>query len=127
MTSYPDKPKLLVVDDEIEYCSLIEEYLADKYNVCLSYDGEEAVKKAKEFLPDCVLLDVKMPRMDGLTALELIKASLPKTPVIMVSASGSIRVAEESLKRGAFDYIMKPVILEELEEKIASALKFGVR
>lgn len=117
-----NKQKLLVVDDEIEYCSLIEEYFSDKYDVRVSYDGEEAVKKTKEFLPDCVLLDVKMPRMDGITALELIRASFPQTPVIMVSASGSIRVAEESIKRGAFGYILKPVDLEELENKIEIAL-----
>lgn len=122
MTKPCKKPKLLVVDDEVEYCSLIQECFSEKYEVRVTYDGEEAIKEVHEFLPDCVLLDVKMPKMNGITALGLIKSSHPKTQVIMVSASGSIRVAEESLKRGAFDYILKPVDLKELEDKIESAL-----
>lgn len=122
MTKPNKKPKLLVVDDEVEYCSLIQEYFSEKYEVRVTYDGEEAIREVHEFLPDCVLLDVKMPKMNGITALGLIKSSHPKIQVIMVSASGSIRVAEESIKRGAFDYILKPVDLKELEDKIESAL-----
>ena len=123
MTKPNKKPKILVVDDEVEYCSLIQEYFSGKYDIRVAYDGEEAVRKANEFLPDCVLLDVRMPEMDGITALGLIKSAHPQTQVIMVSASGSIRVAEESLRRGAFDYILKPVDLKELESKIESSLK----
>ena len=67
------KSKLLIVDDEVEHCSLLPEYFSGKYDVCTAYDGEEAVKKVDEFLPECILLDVKMPKMDGLTVLGLIK------------------------------------------------------
>ena len=120
----PDKkPKLLVVDDEIEHCSLIKDYFSDKYEVCVAYDGVDAVNKVGEFAPDCVLMDIKMPKMDGITALELIKTSHAKIPVIMVSASGSVRAATESVKKGADDYILKPVDLQELENKIEIALR----
>lgn len=112
-----------MVDDEVEHCSLLMEYFSSKYDVRVAYDGEEAIKTAEAFLPDCILLDIKMPKMNGITALGLIKSSHPEIKVIMLSASGSIRSAEEAMKRGALDYILKPVDLMELEEKIENALK----
>ena len=117
------KPRLLIVDDEVEYCSLLREYFSENYDVIVAYDGEDGLAAVAEFHPDCVLMDVKMPKMDGITALGAIKSSHQGIPVIMVSASGSMRAAEESIKRGAFDYILKPIDLKELEDKIESALR----
>lgn len=117
------KAKLLVVDDEVEYCSLLQEYFFENYDVEVANNGQEALQKVEAFQPGCVLLDVKMPKMAGVEALTLIKASHPETRVIMVSASGTLRLAELCLEQGAFDYILKPINLEELKNKIESALE----
>lgn len=114
--------KILFVDDEVEFCSLMREYFSTKYDVETASDGQEALSKLEEFQPGCILLDLKMPQMDGLEALKLIKLSYPDMKVIIVSASGTIKKTEECLKEGAIDYILKPIDLDELENKIESVL-----
>jgi len=116
------KAKILVVDDEVQYCSLMQEYFSAEYDVATANDGREALTKLKDFQPDCVLLDMKMPNMDGLKTLTSIKSSYPDMKVIMISASGTTRIAEKCLEEGAFDYILKPIDLQELQNKLASAL-----
>lgn len=122
--AYPDtKSKILIVDDETEICSLLREYFQDVYCVEVANDGQEALSKAREYRPDCILLDVKMPKLNGLDALKAIKTDFPDAEIIMVTAAGSVRVATESVSRGAFGYVFKPVDLDDLENKIQLALE----
>lgn len=122
---HKNRPKLLVVDDEAEYCSLIKEYFSTKYDVSVACDGEKALRSIDDNQPDCILMDLKMPTLNGLDTLKSIKSSTLKTPVIIVSASGSIIAVQKCFDLGAFDYILKPVNLDELEGRIISALKIN--
>ena len=117
------KPKLLVVDDEVEVCSILKEFLAAQFIIEIAHDGASALQKAETLKPDIVLLDIRMPVMGGEQALKKIKSSLPNTQIIMLTAIGSNAIAEKCLKEGAFRYIMKPVDLDILEDAINSALK----
>mgnify|MGYP000195900936 CR=1 FL=1 len=77
-------------------------------------DGREALKKAAELLPQIIILDVKMPRMDGLEALEEIRKASPNSKTIILSGYSSFEYAQRALKLGACDYLLKPVAKEEL-------------
>jgi DNA-binding NtrC family response regulator len=122
MNNIRAKPMLLVVDDEVDICSLLKECLEDRFVVEMAHNGTEALQKVEVFKPDIVLLDIRMPVMSGMQALKAIKLSQPDTRVIMLTAMGSTATAEECLKQGAFGYIMKPVDLDVLEDTIRSAL-----
>jgi len=109
------KFNLLVVDDEL----IIRESLAgwlqrDGYQVETAESGVQALKKAEAQHYDIMLVDVKMPEMDGLTLLKHLKERDPATAVVMMTAYGSIEDAVEAIKQGAFDYLLKPFDLEEL-------------
>ncbi|MDD3581285.1 MAG: sigma-54 dependent transcriptional regulator [Desulfobacca sp.] len=109
------KFNLLVVDDEL----IIRESLAgwlqrDGYQVETADHGAQALEKAAAKHYDIMLVDVKMPEMDGLTLLKHIKEQNPDTAVVMMTAYGSIEDAVEAIKQGAFDYLLKPFDLEEL-------------
>lgn len=87
-------------------------------------NGEEALKIFRSEEPDLVILDIKMPIMDGIEVLRNIKDLNPNTPVIMITAHGSIEVAVEAMKIGALDYISKPFDNEELRVTIRKALEY---
>lgn len=114
-------PKILVVDDEVEICSLLEKYFEGRYEIALAHDGREALREVKGFQPDCILLDIRMPDMDGMEVLKAVKLSYPKIKTIMVTAVGDNKIAEQCLRRGAFDYLLKPIDLDELDRKVRSA------
>lgn len=122
MNNVHEKPRLLVVDDEVDICSLLKEYFEGRFVVETAHNGAEALQKADIFKPDIALLDVKMPVMGGMLALKAIKLSQPNTRVIMLTAIGSGVATEECLKQGAFGYVTKPVELDVLEDIIRSAL-----
>ncbi|MFP3868283.1 MAG: sigma-54-dependent transcriptional regulator [Desulfobacteraceae bacterium] len=109
------KFNLLVVDDEL----IIRESLAgwlqrDGYQVETADSAAQALAKIEAKHYDIMLIDVKMPEMDGLTLLQHLKKRDPDTGVIMMTAYGSIEDAVEAMKKGAFDYLLKPFDLEEL-------------
>ena len=117
------KQKLLVVDDEVDVCSILEEFLTAQFVIEIAHDGVSALQKAETLKPDIVLLDIRMPVMGGEQALKKIKSSLPNTQIIMLTAIGSNAIAEKCLKEGAFRYIMKPVDLDILEDACQGLLK----
>jgi len=114
--------KILVVDDERAIRSTLKEILEyEKYSVADAADGMEALELAKNDQFDVILLDIKMPRMDGLEVLEEI-LKFSDTPVVMISGHGTIETAVEAIKKGAYDYIAKPLDLNRLLITIRNAL-----
>ena len=117
-------PKLLVVDDEIEICDFLKMFFEERdFNVEVAYSGVEALEKAASFKPDVVLLDIKLPGMDGLEVLTKIKEQYPRMRVLMVTAIETSEKSDEALRLGADNYITKPLSLEYLENDVRDKLK----
>ena len=106
--------RVLIVDDEPGIRESLRLTLRDEYDLLLAESGEEALRSAQSSRPDVVLLDIVMPGMDGLAALERLKAFDPCLPVIMVTATRTIKTAVTAIKLGAYDYIQKPFEIEDL-------------
>ena len=113
---------ILLVDDEKDFVEMLSLRLEEEgHRVRKAYDGEEGLADMAKFEPDVVILDLKMPGMDGITVLQAIKAKHPVVEVILLTGHGSIDTAVEGLKSGAFDYVQKPANFEELLEKLEAA------
>lgn len=114
---------ILIVDDEKAIRKTLTEILTfEGFTVDEAADGVEAVKKIKEGNYDCVLCDIKMPKMDGIEVLEQIREHKPDTPFIVISGHGNIETAVEAVKKGAFDFIAKPPDLNRLLITIRNAM-----
>ena len=108
--------KILVVDDEIEVCKVMKEFLSIKgYTVFTAQNGQDALGIVRAEKPHIVLLDVIMPKMDGIQTLTAIKKAAPRTGIIMITAVTDETLGNQALKMGADDYITKPVDLDYLE------------
>ncbi|CCK80093.1 response regulator [Desulfobacula toluolica] len=115
------KIKVLMVDDEKRFRETTKKILMKKgFETILAESGEEALEKISE-APDVVILDIKMPGIDGHEALARIKKINPDLPVIMLTGHGGIPSAREALVEGAFDYLSKPCDIDLLAEKIKEA------
>lgn len=118
------KDKILVADDEPSMREFLEIMLKKEgYKVSLASNGEEVVKWIENDLFDLVLLDIRMPKLDGLSALKKIKTIAPETIVIMITAFASADTAIKAMKEGAYDYITKPFKVEEIKLVIKNALE----
>lgn len=106
---------ILLIDDEASIRRTLKEILEfEKYQVLEAPDGFSAIDIFKKSAIDIVLLDIKMPKMDGLEVLDFLQEINPEVPVIMISGHGNIDTAVEAVKKGAFDYIAKPPDLNRL-------------
>src|SRR4030042_5776393 len=116
---------ILVVDDEKEIREFLNKALSrlGKYHVELAESGEEALRKIAKDRFDLVLTDLKMPKMDGLQLIAEIAKSKPETLTVMRTGHGTIDSALEAMKRGASDYLMKPLNLDELIVRIQKVLE----
>ncbi|XZF13128.1 sigma-54-dependent transcriptional regulator [Chitinophagaceae bacterium MMS25-I14] len=115
--------KILVIDDEKAIRSTLSEILGfEGYIIEEAADGQEGAKKIRENNYDCVLCDIKMPKMDGMEVLDIIREHKPDTPFILISGHGNIETAVEAVKKGAFDYISKPPDLNRLLITIRNAM-----
>jgi len=115
--------KVLIVDDEQSIRRTLREILEfEKYDVDEASDGLECLVKLKRAQYDVVVMDIKMPKMDGLDALERVAIIAPDTPTVMISGHGNIETAVEAVKKGAFDYIAKPPDLNRLLITIRNAM-----
>jgi two-component system, NtrC family, nitrogen regulation response regulator NtrX len=117
------KSRILVIDDEAEIrrsVRMILEY--EGYDVLEASSGPEGVAMAERESPDLVFLDIKMPGMDGLEALQRIKAANEPLPVVIISGHGTVSTAVEATKAGAFDFIEKPLASERVLVTIRNAL-----
>ncbi len=116
-------PKILVVDDDKGIRRTLRDILEmEKYEVQEAVDGLDCMVKIKQGKYDVVILDVKMPKMDGMEVMDKIQTSRPDLPVVMISGHGNIDTAVESVKKGAFDYIQKPPDLNRLLITIRNAM-----
>ena len=106
--------KILIVDDEPSHRLMLSAHLKSGYDVSEASDGLTAVEAVKKRFFDLVLMDIRMPGMDGLEALRQIKAISPGIVVFIMTAFQSVETAREALRQGASDYIVKPVDTEEL-------------
>jgi len=115
--------KILIVDDDKSIRKTLRDILEfEKYQIDEAGDGLECIVKIKQNQYDVVILDVKMPKMDGMEAIEKIQGISPDIPVIMISGHGNIDTAVESVKKGAFDFIQKPPDLNRLLITLRNAM-----
>src|SRR5262252_3403409 len=117
------RKRVLVVDDERGVRESLRLTLCDDYDLLLAASGGEALRIAQAERPDVVLLDIVMPGMDGLAALERLKAIDPCLPVVMVTATKTLKTAVTAIKLGAYDYIVKPFELEDLRIRLNNATR----
>ncbi len=115
--------RVLIVDDEKSIRKTLRDILEfENYEVDEAMDGLECVVKIKQHTYDVIILDIKMPKMDGMDALERIQEIATETPVVMISGHATIDTAVDAVKRGAFDFISKPPDLNRLLITIRNAI-----
>jgi DNA-binding response OmpR family regulator len=118
--------KVLLVDDEKEFVVTLAERLGMRgIDTETVFEGEGALKKLETYEPDVMVLDLMMPGMSGLTVLEKVKKLYPKIEVILLTGIGSTSEGLTGMRLGAFDYLMKPLQIDELIQKIGSAINKG--
>ncbi len=118
-----DKPKLLIADDEERAWKVLKINFQDRYDVLVARDGAEALKILEREHVDAVLTDVKMPRMTGMELLKYVRESYKWLPVVVMTAFGSVEDAVAAMKAGAYDYILKPVKIEDTEAVVRRAME----
>ncbi|MGD9318559.1 MAG: sigma-54 dependent transcriptional regulator, partial [Desulfobacteraceae bacterium] len=118
------KPRILVVDDEWAMQEALRDWLKeDGYEVGLASSGEEAMVQAKQKNWEVILLDLKMPGMDGLEALKRLKEVNPEAEILMMTAYATVDTAVQAMKEGAFDYLVKPFDPDEVEMQIKKIIQ----
>ena len=119
-------PKILVIDDEERMCWALGRALSQEgYQVMTATGGIQGIALARENEPSLVILDLKMPDLDGLEVLKELKVLYPNLPVFMITAHGTIDTAIEAMKIGASDYITKPFKLEKVKVQVKQALRLS--
>ena len=119
-------PEILVVDDDSSHRQMIRAVLAaEGYEIAEAGDGEAAVAAVEERFYDLVLLDVRMPKIGGIDALQKIKEISPGIPIIIMTAFASVDTAVEALKSGAADYLTKPLDIDELKILVEKNLRYS--
>jgi two-component system nitrogen regulation response regulator GlnG len=115
---------VLIVDDERNVLYSLEKALkADGYAILTADTARQGIELVRAAKPDAVLLDVRLPDMSGLDAFDRMRDYDPRLPVIMVTAHGTTETAIEAMKRGAYEYLLKPVKLKELRKLVACAVE----
>lgn len=115
---------ILVVDDAAQIREFVADYVLrpSGYQVLTAESGEQGLELAEQNQPDLIVSDIKMPGMSGLDLTRAIKARLPRTPIILITAEGSEQIAQQALRAGATDYFIKPFDPEEMLYAIQRAL-----
>ncbi len=118
--------KILIIDDEKNICITLSQILGDEgYEVVYANTARDGMLQAEDGDADLILLDVKLPDLNGLDLLSKLKKSLVNTPVIMISGNSSIADAVKAIKLGAYDFLEKPLSLPKIKITVAKALEFS--
>lgn len=119
-----EEAKILLVDDEVVFTNNISRLLANRgYPVTAVYDGESAIRALEKEQFDVVVLDLRMPGIDGIITLAAIKKLGLFTEILLLTGYGSMNTAVEAMKLGAYDYLSKPCDVDELVAKIEEVWK----
>ncbi len=121
----PQRYKILIVDDEAALTTLLREELQQPgmFEVDLAFDGVEAINLIQKTLYDVVLLDMKMPRVDGREVLKFIQEHSPSSQVIILSQYADLKMAVETTKLGAYEVLGKPYDIDQIEQTIERAIE----
>lgn len=116
------KPSILLVDDEVAFANNLLKLMSKRgYDVVVVYNGADAVNMVGEKEFDVIILDMKMPGMDGIATLKEIRKKAPLVEVVILTGHGSVESGIEGMQLGAFDFLMKPVSIDDLQEKVSEA------
>lgn len=119
-------PKILIVDDDIAICRTLQLHLRGHgHEVQAAHSAEEGIKAAEHFGPGLIILDIHMPGMSGLEVLPMFKQNFSGTHVIMITAFHDMDSTIQAMRRGADDYIQKPIDIGELDAAVARALAYA--
>jgi len=117
------KAKILVIDDELHICNLLEEFLTrEGYDVTTSTSAREGIEKIKVERPQIILLDIRMPDMSGIEAIKKIREVDKNVGIIMATAVMDEKIAQEAIKLGAEEYIVKPFDLDYLKKSLLAKI-----
>jgi YesN/AraC family two-component response regulator len=117
------KKHILICDDEFAIRESIKEYLDSSYELSIATNGQEAINAVMEKEFDLLIIDIKMPVMDGLEAIRQIKNAKPGQKIIVLTGYETISIAEESAKRGVNAYLAKPIGKEKLLKVVAETIQ----
>ena len=114
---------IMLVDDEVPFVETMSKRLGVRqYEIISAFSGEEALRKLEENVSiEVVILDVKMPGMDGIETLTHIRKKYPLVEVIMLTGHGTVESAVEGMRQGSFDFLMKPCDIDQLTAKVEKA------
>ena len=119
----PVSPRILIVDDEVEITEILADLLSEEYDCTRAGSAEEALSRLRESEFQLVISDITMPGMSGLDMIPHVKALSPDTVVVMISGMQTVESAIGALRLGAFDYLMKPFDLRQVEAVVKRALE----
>jgi two-component system, OmpR family, response regulator len=118
------RPRILLVDDEVVFANNLFKLVSKRgYDAVVVYNGADAVNIVGEKEFDVIILDMKMPGMDGIATLKEIKKKVPSVEVVILTGHGSVESGIEGMQLGAFDFLMKPVSIDDLQEKVSEAYR----
>lgn len=124
MADKKDNIKILLVDDEKEFVSTLSERIKMReIGTDVALNGEQALELVENEVPDVMVLDLRMPGIDGIEVLERVKKNYPDVQVIILTGHGSEKDEEEAKRLGAYEYLQKPVEIDTLVDKIRRAYK----
>ncbi|MFO7860868.1 MAG: response regulator [Desulfosalsimonas sp.] len=114
--------RILLVDDEEEFVTTLSERMEMRgFDASVAFDGQKAMETLKTRVPDVMVLDLRMPGLDGMEVLERVKKTNPEAQVIILTGHGSYKDEEQARRLGAFDYLQKPVGVDTLVQSIQKA------
>jgi two-component system response regulator HydG len=115
--------KILIIDDDKDLCFLLNQFLCRKgYEVTVKYSGEDALEYLQHARPDLIICDLRLEDIDGITLLGKVKQKYTDLPVIIITGHSDIKTSALALKQGAFDYVVKPLVTEQILLTIHEAL-----
>ena len=114
--------RVLIVDDDPRIVQLLTEHFKQTYTVETAMSGGEALSIVRRARPDVVVLDVMLPGMSGIHVLKELKRTDPTIPVIVVTGTDSLAIANEAVRSGATTYLRKPFDLRELDQRVAEII-----